>query len=862
MLGPLPGLPAPDGGTLHLHAFRSGRHIGIDIERISAGPTPGSLATAARSVLETFRHATGSAELLDRAVRGLKTLLGYDRVIAYRFHEDHHGEVIAEAREDPLEPYLGLHYPAGDIPTQARALYLRRRVGEIPDACYQPVPLLAETAPGVDHALDLTHSALRSVARSHTQYMRNMKTAASLTVALPDGLNLWGLLVCHHSTARTAGPEQRAVADMIGQVTSLLLARLGDAEATAQRLARTVTLRNLTRLMSAPVPLPQAMAEAGSELLALVEATGALIRMAGSVVTLGHIPPIEAAERALAVLYAEAAGNVVAVDNLGIRDPELAACISQGSGALLLPLAPETDDAILWFRPELARTIAWGGNPDQPCSLEPATGLPSPRTSFAAWIATVAGQSVPWTPADVAVAHELWRLIEAEQSHRIKAELARLRHYDSLTNLPNRSLLEEWLATAGSHAKDRSAGDVALLFLDLDRFKAVNDTLGHADGDRLLTEVARRLVAAAGSNNRIARLGGDEFVVFCQGQNHQSVSALAERIRRAIEAPFDIGGRACYVSISIGIAFAGDVGKFDLVRAADMAMYVAKQCGGNRAVVFEPTLYERAVRQFELDRDMHQALAAGNEFVLVYQPVFSVAGDVRSLVGFEALVRWRHPRQGWLAPDLFIPIAEKSGLIQPLGDWVLRHALRQGLAFGRLRPELKLSMSVNVSVSQLSRPGFGADVTAALQAEGFPPEALCLEVTESMLTDIAMFYVLTDLRALGIRIAIDDFGIGYSSLSYLFRLPADVVKLDRSFLETVGGDDGSRDFIGAVIGLAHAAGKSVIVEGIETQAQLDVATGARTDMVQGFLLARPLSAESLQDALRQVETGDARLEFS
>jgi chemotaxis family two-component system sensor kinase Cph1 len=159
LLGPLSGLAATDGSSLHLHAFRSGRHIGIDIERISAGPTSGSLATAARSVLETFRHATGSAELLDRAVRGLKTLLGYDRVIAYRFHEDHHGEVIAEAREDPLEPYLGLHYPAGDIPTQARALYLRRRVGEIPDACYQPVPLLAETTPGVDHALDLTHSA-------------------------------------------------------------------------------------------------------------------------------------------------------------------------------------------------------------------------------------------------------------------------------------------------------------------------------------------------------------------------------------------------------------------------------------------------------------------------------------------------------------------------------------------------------------------------------------------------------------------------------------------------------------------------------------------------------------------------------
>jgi EAL domain-containing protein (putative c-di-GMP-specific phosphodiesterase class I) len=277
-------------------------------------------------------------------------------------------------------------------------------------------------------------------------------------------------------------------------------------------------------------------------------------------------------------------------------------------------------------------------------------------------------------------------------------------------------------------------------------------------------------------------------------------------------------------------------------------MYVAKQCGGNRAVVFEASLYERAVRQFELDRDMRQALTVGDEFVLVYQPIFAVSPVGRQLAGFEALLRWRHPRQGWLAPDLFIPLAEKSGLIQPLGDWVLTEACRQGRIFQAARPDLALQIAVNVSAAQLARPGFAADVAGVLQREGFPPEAMCLEVTESMLTDVAMSSVLVEVRALGVKVAIDDFGIGYSSLSYLLRLPADVVKLDRSFLEMAGGSTRGPDFVGAVVALAHVAGKVVIVEGIETASQLEMAIAMGADMLQGFLLARPLSVQAAEEA--------------
>jgi diguanylate cyclase (GGDEF)-like protein len=544
----------------------------------------------------------------------------------------------------------------------------------------------------------------------------------------------------------------------------------------------------------------------------------------------------------LARLLPEAGGDVLAVDDLALRHRELAGCASLGSGALLLPLGRGADEAILWFRPEIARTVAWGGDPGKCSALNPGTGLPSPRTSFAAWKEIVKGHSAPWAPADLALARELRTAIAAEMAQRTRSELARLRHYDALTGLPNRSLLLERLAEV-----EREAGaDAALLFLDLDRFKAVNDTMGHAAGDALLVEVAQRLLIAAGPENLAARLGGDEFVVLCKGLDRVALVKIAERIRQAIDTPFEIAGHLCHISASIGIAMADQLGG-DLVRAADMAMYAAKQCGGNREMVYDPTLHDRAARQFELDRDLREALSRDDQLVLFYQPLFSIASGTRKLVGFEALLRWRHPRLGWMAPDLFLPLAERSGLILPLGDWVLARALREGrvLQHSRLNGELRLA--VNISASQLGQPNFCSELADVLQAEGFPPAALCLEVTESMLTDVAASFVLADVRRLGVHVAVDDFGVGFSSLSYLRRLPADIVKLDRSFLADV--DAGTVGFIHALIMLAHSAGMSVVVEGIETQAQLEIALAAGADVVQGFLFATPLSAKAAAELI-------------
>jgi light-regulated signal transduction histidine kinase (bacteriophytochrome)/ActR/RegA family two-component response regulator len=416
-------MPGPDGVSLHLLAHASGRHICIDIERTTLDRRRDSPFAKVQSVLDTFHHASTTLELCKFAVDGLKAIGGYERVMAYRFAADGHGEVVAEAREARLEPFLGMHYPAADIPSQARRQYLRQRVGAIADSSYEPVPLLVHAALDDGTPLDLTHSTLRSVSPYHREYMRNMKTAASLTVGLSHGGELWGLLVCHSATPLVAEPELRSIADTIGQAVSLLLGSLGEAEVYADRLERIGFFRAIADRLGAPAHLADALVVAEHDILDLVAATGAVVALADEVRYLGRVPHPEAAKQVLNLLRRHAAGELLAMDDIGLRHPELAECAAWGAGAMLLPLGQNTDDAILWFRPELSRTVIWGGNPDGHATLDPLNGRVSLRTSFASWKKTVNGRSAPWLACDIAMARDLRSAIETELARRTREKL-------------------------------------------------------------------------------------------------------------------------------------------------------------------------------------------------------------------------------------------------------------------------------------------------------------------------------------------------------------------------------------------------------------------------------------------------------
>jgi diguanylate cyclase (GGDEF)-like protein len=431
-----------------------------------------------------------------------------------------------------------------------------------------------------------------------------------------------------------------------------------------------------------------------------------------------------------------------------------------------------------------------------------------------------------------------------------------LRHdalHDTLTRLPNRTLFLDRLEHLLTIRHSRPGSSLAVLFLDLDRFKVVNDSLGHLAGDELLRQVGQRLRSELRPADTVARLGGDEFSLLLEEvDSPEEVVALATRIEQAIARPFRVGGEEVFTGVSIGIAMgSGDyVSAEELLRDADTAMYMAKESGRGRHEIFDSTMHTAAVERMELEMDLRRAIE-NEEFILVYQPVISTRTG--RVTGFEALLRWNHPRRGIVTPNQFIPIAEETGMIIPIGLWVIQRVCR------RLREwdgesDAPLSMSVNVSLRQLLAPGFNDSVASALAEESITPGRLRLELTESAMVSSSTTAAerLRTLRDLGVEVWIDDFGTGYSSLSYLLDLPIDALKIDRSFISEIGSRQDSVDLVRAIVDLAHRIGLHVVAEGVESEEQFREVLRCGCDYVQGFFLGRPLS-ETAADALIREE---------
>jgi diguanylate cyclase (GGDEF)-like protein/PAS domain S-box-containing protein len=415
--------------------------------------------------------------------------------------------------------------------------------------------------------------------------------------------------------------------------------------------------------------------------------------------------------------------------------------------------------------------------------------------------------------------------------------------FDQLTGLPSRALFLEQLKRAFSRIERQSGYQLAVLFLDCDRFKVVNDSLGHAIGDQLLQAVAQRLEDSLRPGDVVARLGGDEFAILLENlQSLQSAEYIARRINQSLAKPFDLKGHTVYISGSIGIAF-NDLPSQqpeDLLRDADTAMYRAKAAGKSQYAVFEGTMHEQAQRSLQLETDLRQAIET-EQFQLFYQPIWSL--ETNAITGFEALIRWPHPTRGMISPADFIPIAEETGLILPIGQWVIQEACRQMNVWRNKFPAARLlTVSVNLSARQFSEPNLVGQIQAALDQTGFPPHRLKIEITETMIVENQKVAVqtLTQLQALGIQIQVDDFGTGYSSLSVLHSLPLDTLKIDISFVRLLETDPDNAEIVKVIIKLAQNLGMMAIAEGVETQSQLLQLKALGCDFAQGYLLAKPL----------------------
>lgn len=432
-----------------------------------------------------------------------------------------------------------------------------------------------------------------------------------------------------------------------------------------------------------------------------------------------------------------------------------------------------------------------------------------------------------------------------------EAKIHYMAHHDMLTGLNNRFSLKDRLEHALAVARRESAR-VALLFIDLDRFKVINDTLGHHVGDELLIHVSRRLRQCVRESDLVARLGGDEFVVMLSGIEHSSsVAMVAEKLVMRVAEPYPVGAHTLYTTPSIGIAIYpmdGEDGE-TLMRNADAAMYHAKSAGRNNFQFFDAKMNEAAVERLGIEHALRLALGR-DEFRLHFQPIIDLRTGKVSCV--EALIRWQHPERGLLAPGMFIGVAEETGLIQPIGDWVIWAACRQLAAF-REAGLTGVKMAINISAIQMRNSDLSVLARGVIEAYSLPPGDLVFEITES----VAMEHpdetvrVLDLLRDMGVSLALDDFGTGYSSLSYLRMFALDKLKLDRSFVEEIGQDVDGQVICDATIGLAHNLGLTLVAEGVETEAQLDYLRARGCDLVQGYLFSKPLPAEQVMDFIHQ-----------
>ncbi len=434
--------------------------------------------------------------------------------------------------------------------------------------------------------------------------------------------------------------------------------------------------------------------------------------------------------------------------------------------------------------------------------------------------------------------------VDISERRQTEEKMYRLAYFDAITGLRNRASLVEHLEQL---VNSREGGTFALFFLDLDRFKIVNDSLGHSAGDRLLRMVAERLQSSIRAGTFIARFGGDEFAVICDSVNDVSgASSIGSRLLDAFRQPFELDGREIVVAASVGIVVStdstNDAG--ELLRQADVALYDAKSAGRGQLALFDSESGQRTRNRLAEERDLRNAIEC-SQFELHYQPVVDLASG--HLHGVEALVRWRDPDRGLIPPGSFLPLAIETGMIVPIGNWVIRSACQQAAVWRDLFPSLDLVMAVNVAPAQFYRPDFLQELWQVLSSTGLPPSALKLEVTEDALsTETSVMHDLFDkLKSMGIHLAIDDFGTGYSSLSRLHAFPLDVVKIDRSFIAKLGSDRSSSAIVQAIASLGHSLGLKVTAEGVETAEQQQLAHSLGCDRGQGYLFSRPIPAEQM-----------------
>ncbi|BES70151.1 hypothetical protein RE428_11690 [Marinobacter nanhaiticus D15-8W] len=913
-------------------------------------------------------------------VREVRRLTGFDRVMAYRFDTDWHGEVIAEARNERYhETYLHHHFPATDIPAQARKLFAINRLRIIPDASYTPVPVMPASNPVTGKPLDMTHSMLRNSSPIHLEYLENMGVGASLTISLMENERLWGMVTCHHVSARHVPHSIRLRCKVLGELASHTIAALEHRSFVHDENLRKLDEARVREHLLEANSVEQGVARAQSDLLAFLQASTVVVRLRGEATLVGQpLPDAELHELFKRMELEAGPGLVSQTRELGALDVRFEHLADQASGVMLVRLS-DYGDALLVLRREKVESRIWAGNPNKPQMKDPDARI-HPRKSFENWLETVRGQSARWTRLDVNMALDLRRLIlereeqikrahaeealrESELRYRATFEQAAvgvahvamdgkwimvnqkicdtlgysrdelytrtfqqithpddlaadleqlerlekgeietysmekryirkdgnaiwanltvslirdrnqraryliaivediatrktaeernryLANHDTLTGLPNRAYFSDRIHEAIAHAK-RDQGQFALMLLDLDRFKQVNDTLGHDIGDLLLKEVAARLQSSIRETDVVARLGGDEFAII---QSHLasnlSPGRLAEKIVTELARPYLLDGTEIHSGTSIGITIYPDDAEdpVRLFKNADLALYRAKDSGRRTYGFFTEDLYSEVRDRKTLEEGLRKALQT-RALKLGYQPVFDL--KTNRTIGAEALLRWENPEMQLVPASRFMELAEETGLILPLGEWAMEAGFRQAGDW-RAKGLKDFVLGVNLSFKQLRQPGFVEHAKKLLERFDVDPASVEIDVTEGDMIQHQdeVLSVLHDLRELGLRICADDFGAGLSSLGQLARLPVNAIKIDKSIIQRLPNSRHDSAIATAIINLATELDLQVVAEGVETLEQMAFLESRGCHGGQGFVFSEAISADDMERLL-------------
>ena len=861
---------SPDPARWECLGHRSGNVAVLEWlpQAIHAAPSRTQERTIAdiAAIITRLRQADNIEAFLDDCAHIVQDFSGFDRVMIYRFLPDGCGEVVAEHTAPPYQThYLGLRFPATDIPAQARALYLSNRLRVLADVEAVPDTLVPAPAPGAD-LLDQSYCVLRGLSPVHLSYLHNMGVRATLTMSIVTEARLWGLIACHHHAPKVE-PYQvreglRQVCELTAEVANMRIETLSRLQLVAQRLELNNLLSAFHQALLLGDDIATVLRERLPVLLKAFKANTLGVKI-GALVYVGGPGrrPFPAQDTVAEVLTridatARSPGVLMWDDLLAARQRALG-CLPQAAGILLAHRFE--DNMIFCFvtRAELVQQVRWGGEPHTDSVARPDAGIVlEPRRSFTEWQQQVQGHSAPWSDVEAEALQSLLQILSEVNKLRINRNLnEKLQwraHHDQLTGLYNRRTMEDEV----TRRLKEGTFDAALMLLDLDHFKKINDAYGHAAGDQMLLEFSRRLSRVIRDCDLLGRLGGDEFMLLFQMDRADPTLTLnfAQRLHQSVTLPFDILGQQLRMTVSAGIAIPPGHGRTvgELLRRADLALYHAKSHGRSRSEVFDFSMDSDQLNTYLLERDLNEAVEQ-NELSLVFQPKVDLAS--RRVVGIEALVRWNHPTRGQTPPATFIPLAESNDQIVQIDRWVMRHAI-EAQARWREQGLATLPVAVNLSMADILSSNLVDYLCALLDEFQVPADALEVEVTEScaMRELNKTRSVLSALNHRGIATTLDDFGTGFSSLSYLRQLPLQSIKIDQSFTDSMLQDPGAETLTEAIVAMGLALKMLVVAEGVESEQQMNWLLAHGCHLGQGYFFSPPVGSEAIHGVIAGIES--------